>query len=79
MPLVQTIVPETEYDLLKRRARAEGKPMKEVLREALRAHLMPDRVDPSDPVFHMFPLRTDKGRRHWASRDHDEVLYGKAR
>jgi len=79
MPLVQTILPEAEYDLLKRRARSEGKPMKAVLREALRAHLMPDRVDPNDPVFHMFPLQVKKGRRHWASRDHDKELYGGSR
>lgn len=79
MPLVQTQVPDSEYDLLKRRARAEGKPLKAVIREALRAHLIPDTVDPADPVFHMFPLRTGKGRRHWDSRDHDDVLYPKAR
>jgi hypothetical protein len=75
MPLVQTIVPESEYDMLRQRARKEGKPMKEVLREALRAHLVPDTVNPDDPVFHIFPLQKKKGRTHWASRDHDELLY----
>ena len=79
MPLVQTQVPESEYDLLKRRARAEGKPIKAVIREALRAHLIPDTVDPSDPIFHIFPLQKGKGRMHWDSRDHDEILYPKDR
>jgi hypothetical protein len=77
MPLVQAQVPESEYDLLKRRAHAEGKPIKAVVREALRAHLIPDTVDPADPIFHLFPLQTKKGPRRWASRDHDELLYGK--
>lgn len=75
MRLVQAQVPEAEYDVLKRRARAEGKPIKAVVREALRAHLFPDAINPDDPVFHMFPLRKGKGRTHWDSRDHDEILY----
>jgi hypothetical protein len=75
MPLVQTQVPQAEYDLLRRRARTEGKTLKVVIREALRAHLMPDKVDSEDPVFHMFPLQRKRGRTHWDSRDHDEVLY----
>lgn len=76
MPLVQAVVPESEYDLLKQRARKEGKPMKLVIREALRAHLVPDSVDPNDPIFHIFPLQKRKrGPMHWASRDHDEILY----
>ena len=79
MPLVQAQVPESEYDLLRRRARAERKPLKAVIREALRAHLIPDTVDPADPIFHVFPLRRDKGRTHWDSRDHDEALYPKDR
>lgn len=79
MPLVQTQVPQSEYDLLKRRAQAEGKPLKAVIREALRSHLLPDSVDSADPVFHMFPLSRTKGRVHWASRDHDELLYPKSR
>jgi len=79
MPLVQAQVPESEYDLLKRRARAEGKPMKAVVREALRAHLMPDTVNPNDPIFHVFPLQKKRGRIHWASQEHNELLYGSQR
>ncbi|MGC2289153.1 MAG: ribbon-helix-helix protein, CopG family [Thermoplasmata archaeon] len=72
---MQTVVPESEYDLLRQRARKEGKPLKAVIREALRAHLVPDTVNPDDPIFHMFPLQKSKGRKHWDSRDHDEILY----
>ncbi|MGP8072304.1 MAG: ribbon-helix-helix protein, CopG family [Thermoplasmata archaeon] len=75
MPLVQAVVPESEYDLLRQRARKEGKPMKAVIREALRAHLVPDTIDPEDPIFRAFPIQTKKGRTHWDSRDHDELLY----
>ena len=79
MPLVQTQVPQAEYELLKRRAQAEGKTLKVVIREALRAHLLPDTVNPSDPIFHLFPLRRAQGKPHWASRDHDELLYPRKR
>ncbi len=79
MKLVQTAVGEEEYQLLKQRATAEGKSMKEVAREALRAYLMPDRVNPQDPVFHAFPLIRKKGRTTWGSRDHDKLLYGRSR
>jgi len=75
MPLVQTEVPQSEYDLLRRRAQVEGKPLKTVIREALRAHLLPDTVNPDDPIFHIFPLQRAKGKTHWASRDHDDLLY----
>jgi hypothetical protein len=75
MPLVQTVVPDSEYDLLRQRARKEHKPMKAVIREALRAHLVPDTVDAKDPIFHAFPIQKRRGRTHWDSRDHDEILY----
>lgn len=75
MPLVQTVVPESEYDLLRQRARKENKPMKAVIREALRAHLVPDTVDPQDPIFHSLPIQRKTGRTHWASQNHDDILY----
>ncbi len=49
--------------------------MRAVVREALRAHLVPEAVGPQDPIFHIFPLQTRNGRAHWASRDHDDLLY----
>jgi hypothetical protein len=77
MKLVQTAVAEDEYRLLRERAAREGKSMKQVTREALRAHLLPDRVNPNDPIFHIFPLVRKRGPRTNAAEDHDEVLYGR--
>jgi len=79
MKLVQTAVGEEEYQLLRQRAASEGKSMKEVAREALRAHLLPDRVNPQDPVFHAFPLIRGKGKTTWGARDHDKLLYRRSR
>ncbi len=75
MKLVQTAVAEEEYQLLRQRAAKEGKSMKAVAREALRAHLLPDRINPEDPLFRAFPLIRKKGKTSWASRDHDALLY----
>ncbi|OGS50950.1 MAG: hypothetical protein A3K65_03815 [Euryarchaeota archaeon RBG_16_68_12] len=79
MRLIQARVPDAEYELLKSRARKVGKPMQEIVREALRAHLLPDRVDPNDPIFQAFPVfRSRGGRKARTSERHDEVLYGEA-
>jgi hypothetical protein len=64
-----------EYPLLRRRAAAEGKSIKEVAREALRAHLLPDQVNPKDPVFLASPLIRAKGKTTWSSRDDDKLPY----
>jgi hypothetical protein len=79
MKLVQTAIEEQDYQLLRRRATAEGKSRTEVAREALRAHPLPDRVNAADPIFHAFPLVAAKGKKTWASRDHDELLYRRPR
>ena len=51
--------------------------MQEVIREALRAHLLPDTVDPADPIFTELPVFHSKGgRRVRASERHDKILYG---
>ena len=76
MKLVQARVPETEYQLLRRRAKAEGKSLQEVVREALRARLLPDRIEPDDPLFRMFPLVPKRGPAHRISEEHDRILYG---
>ena len=77
MKLVQTAVPDDEYRLLRERASKEGKSMKQVAREALRAHLLPDRVNPDDPIFRAFPLIRREGRRTAGSVDHDRILYSR--
>lgn len=77
MKLVQTAVADDEYHLLRERATREGKSMKAVAREALRAHLLPDRVNPNDPIFHDFPLIKGRGRRTSGSVDHDAILHSR--
>ncbi|MCI4372939.1 MAG: hypothetical protein L3K02_04785 [Thermoplasmata archaeon] len=79
MKLVQTAIGEEEYQLLRHRATSEGKTIKEVAREALRAHPLPDRVNSKDPVFHAFPLLRAKGKTTWGSRDQDDLLYRRSR
>jgi plasmid stability protein len=77
MKLVQTAIADEEYQLLRHRAMKEGKSMKEVARDALRAHLLPDAVNPRDPIFHAFPLIRKRGKTTWSSRNHDELLYSR--
>jgi Ribbon-helix-helix protein, copG family len=79
MTLVQAQIPEAEYRLLRQRAAASGKAMKEVVREALHAYLQDDQVDPDDPIFHIFPLGASGKKGHHAARDHDNELYGPTR
>ena len=80
MRLIQARIPQAEYELLRRRAKRAGKPMQEVIREALRVHLLPDKVDPEDPIFKGFPLFQSKdGRGARVSERHDEFLYGDGR
>jgi len=77
MKLVQARIPEAEYDLLRREAKRSGKSLQDVIREALRAHLLDDTVQPADPLFKAFPLfRSKDGRKARISEHHDEVLYG---
>lgn len=77
MKLIQARIPEAEYELLRREAKRSGKSMQDVIREALRAHLLDDAVDPDDPLFKAFPLfRSRDGRKARISERHDDVLYG---
>ena len=79
MRLIQARIPEAEFQLLHRRARAEGKSVQALVREALRAKLLPDTVDPKDPLFDLFPLMEKRGKVHRLSEDHDQYLYGNRR
>jgi hypothetical protein len=76
MKLIQTRVPEAEYELLRRKARSEGKTMQDWIRAAIRAQLLPDSVDPSDPIFTAFPLVRSRGPKTNVAERHDEILYG---
>jgi hypothetical protein len=79
MKLIQTRVPEAEYDLLRRKAKAEGKTMQEWIRAAIRNRLLPDEVDSADPIFRAFPLVRGKGPKVDVAERHDEFLYGPLR
>jgi hypothetical protein len=79
MKLIQTRVPEAEYELLRRRAKAEGKTMQEWIRAAIRGRLLPDEVDPSDPIFSAFPLVRGRGPKVDVAEHHDDYLYGPLR
>jgi len=75
MKLIRTRVPEAEYELLRRRVRAEGTTIQEWIRGAIRARLLPDEVDPADPLFAGFPLVRRKGPKVDVAGHHDEILY----
>jgi hypothetical protein len=53
--------------------------MKEVVRKALHAYLSNEKVDPKDPIFHLFPLGASGKKGHRTARGHDEELYGPSR
>lgn len=78
MTVVQTKLPELEYDLLRRRARTEKRPIQEVVRDAIRSHVMPDVVDPNDPIFRAFASRRPRRGTDRTSERVDEILYGGA-
>ncbi len=76
MKLVQAKIPEAEYLLLKKRAVEEHKTLQEIIREALRSHLLSDTVDMKDPLFKAFPMAPKTGKKEKTSIDHDKVVYG---
>ncbi|HLY77514.1 MAG TPA: hypothetical protein VKT21_06480 [Thermoplasmata archaeon] len=75
MTVVQTRLPELEYELLRRRARSEHRPIQEVVREAIRRHVLVDEVDPSEPIFRELTPRGGRRGRDRTSERLDEVLY----
>jgi hypothetical protein len=79
MKLIQTRVPEAEYELLRRKAKAEGKSIQDWIRATIRKQLLADEVDPADPIFDAFPLVRGKGPKVDVAQHHDELLYGSTR
>jgi len=78
MRLVQARIPEAEYELLRREAKRSGKSLQDIIREALRARLLDETVEPKDPLFTAFPLfRSKDGRKARISERHGEALYGR--
>lgn len=79
MTVVQTRLPELEYDLLRKRARAEHRPIQDVVREAIRAHVLTDSVNRNDPIFRELAPRGSRRGRDRTSERVDEVLYPASR
>lgn len=78
MTIVQARLPDLEYELLRRRARTEHRPIQEVVREAIRLHVMADVVDPDDPIFQELAPRGLRRGRDRTSERLDQVLYSGA-
>lgn len=77
MKLLQARVPEAEFEMLRRKAKAEGKTIQEWVRVALHERLLSARVVPNDQAFLAFPLLDrPKGARTNHAEHHDELLYG---
>jgi hypothetical protein len=75
MTVVQTRLTELEYELLRKRARAEHRPIQEVVREAIRAHVLTDTVDPNEPIFRELAPRGSRRGRDRSSERVDKLLY----
>ncbi len=75
MTVVQTRLPELEYELLRKRARAEHRPIQEVVREAIRAHVLTDAVNAGEPIFRELAPRGLRRGRDRTSERVDELLY----
>ena len=79
MTVVQARLTEVEYELLRRRARSEHRPIQEIVRAAIRAHVFVDTVDPNDPIFReLAPTKRPRGRDRTSERV-DDFLYPSGR
>jgi hypothetical protein len=76
MIVVQTRLPELEYDLLRKKARAERRPIHEVVREAIRLYVFSDEVDPNHPIFRALARPAGRKGTDRTSLRVDELLYG---
>jgi hypothetical protein len=75
MTVVQTRLPELEYELLRKRARSERRPIQDVVREAIRAHVFDDTVNPSDPIFQQLAHQKGPRGKDRSAERVDELLY----
>ncbi len=75
MTVVQTRLPELEYELLRKRARSEHLPIQDVVRAAIRAHVFEDTVDPSEPIFRELAHQKGPRGKDRTVEHVDELLY----
>lgn len=79
MTVVRIVLSQAEYELLRRRSKTEGRSKQEIVREALRAYLLPDRFVPDDPLFKAFPRARGRRGTDRTSERVDDVVYGSRR
>ncbi|XGI83671.1 ribbon-helix-helix protein, CopG family [Halorutilales archaeon Cl-col2-1] len=73
--VVQTELPEEEYDRLARIAEKEDKSLKKLLREAANEYTSRhEEIDPEDPFFSVEVGESSKGEK--TAKKTDEYLYG---
>lgn len=76
MKLLQARIPEAEFELLRRKAKADGKTIQEWVQVAVRERLLSDRIVPNDRSFLAFPLvEGRKGAKTNVAEEHDKLLY----
>lgn len=75
MTVVQTRLPELEYELLRKRARSERRPIQDVVRAAIRAHVLDDTVNPSEPIFRELAHQKGPRGKDRTAEHVDELLY----
>ncbi len=75
MTVVQTRLPELEYELLRRRARSEHRPIQDIVRQAIRDHILNDTVDPTEPIFRELAHPAGRRGRDRSSQHVDEIVY----
>lgn len=75
MTVVQTRLPELEYELLRKRARSEHRPIQDVVRAAIRAHVLDDRVDPAEPIFRELAHQKGPRGKDRTAEHVDDLLY----
>lgn len=79
MKVVQTVLSDSEHEMLEEYAKRNSKTIKDVVKEAIRRTVIQDRVSPTDPLFSGPPSSRKTGKSDDASLKHDEYLYGSRR
>ena len=74
MTVVPARLPELEYELPRRRARSEHRPIQEVVREAIRLYVLEDTVHAADPIFRELAHATGPRGRERTAEHGDRVL-----
>jgi len=74
MKIVQTKLSDVEYKMLEEYARKSGKPIKEIVHEAILKFIT--KISPEDSIFTQPPAASKTGKHEKTSERHDKILYG---